>query len=316
MASGTQIALTTVDEAFNEFLRRIELNGTRVMLASKRYNAVKIAIEGALQGKTVRQIGSFQRKTKIRPLDLSDKLDIDAVVSFGPFREYATDGRGTYPESALETVRQALCANETYRVMPQEKNHPTVRLEYADAMSIELAPAFEDLTGQHPHGIGQPNCYIVGDSPSSWKPADYDFDSQVITQLNKDADEKLVPFIKLAKCYFRNMRVPLKSFHTEVLAANDVPGMLWYWKTQGHAFGYHHTLAGFLNCAASSIMTPAVLKGSYSPPVDSETSNFTLIKLADWLKKRSERAWALCRVQDEGAALSGWREFLGDPFPA
>ncbi len=88
------MTLAMLDEAFDELLSRIELNPTRVTLASQRYNAIKAAIENALPDKSVRQIGSFQRKTKIRPLDLSDKLDIDAIVSFGPFRRFATDGRG------------------------------------------------------------------------------------------------------------------------------------------------------------------------------------------------------------------------------
>lgn len=66
------MATLPVDEAFREALGRIELNPSRVELASQRYNAVKASIESALPGKTLRQIGSFQRKTKIRPVDLSD----------------------------------------------------------------------------------------------------------------------------------------------------------------------------------------------------------------------------------------------------
>src|ERR1700719_1445172 len=106
--------LASVDESFDELLSRIELNPTRVTLASQRYNAVKSTIENVLTSKTVRQTGSFQRKTKIRPVDLSDKLDIDAVVSFGTFRQYATAGGGVSPASGLETVRRALASNEIY----------------------------------------------------------------------------------------------------------------------------------------------------------------------------------------------------------
>src|SRR6266478_2779040 len=161
------MAIVSVDEAFKELLRRIELNPARVELASQRYNAVKESIETALPGKTVRQIGSFQRKTKIRPADLSDRLDIDVVVSFGSFYHYAPTGSqgGVSPAFALEIVRQGLRRNETYRVMPQSQDHPTIRLEYADQMAIEMVPAYEDLTGQHPHGLGHPACYIVGASP-------------------------------------------------------------------------------------------------------------------------------------------------------
>ena len=101
------MAFQTVNEAFEELLRRIELNPARVELASQRYSAVKNTIERVLPGKYVSQIGSFQRKTKIRPIDLGDSLDVDAVVSFGRFTQYATDGRNlTF--RCPQTVRSAL----------------------------------------------------------------------------------------------------------------------------------------------------------------------------------------------------------------
>ena len=134
------MAFSSVNEAFEELLRRIELNPARATVASQRYNAVKAAIESALPGKTVSQVGSFQRKTKIRPADLSDGLDIDAVVSFMRFTQYAVGGNGVTPAGALEAVRRALTSNEIYRVMEPEKDHPVVTLQYADDMKIELIP--------------------------------------------------------------------------------------------------------------------------------------------------------------------------------
>src|ERR1035437_490436 len=109
-----EMAFATVADAFLELLTRIELNPARVTLASQRYNAVKTTIENALPGKTVSQIGSFQRKTKIKPADLGDALDIDAVISFGGFYRYAGVGEsGTTPSNALETVRRALVSEGT-----------------------------------------------------------------------------------------------------------------------------------------------------------------------------------------------------------
>ena len=99
---------------------------------------------------TFSQIGSFQRKTKIRPTDLGDGLDIDAVVSFMRFTEYATGSSGVSSSEALEIVRRALTSNETYRVMTPEKDHPVITLQYADDMKIELIPAFVDGAGGLP----------------------------------------------------------------------------------------------------------------------------------------------------------------------
>lgn len=305
--------IVSVDEAFKELLRRIELNPARVELASQRYNAVKQSIETALPGKTVRQIGSFQRKTKIRPADLGDRLDIDVVVSFGRFYHYAPAGtQGLSPAHALEIVRQGLRWNETYRVMPQSKDLPTIQLEYADKMAIELVPAYEDLTGQHSHGPGHPACYIVGASPYYWIPADYDYDAQLISGLNALSEEKLIPSIKLVKSYFRNANVPLKSFHTEILVANSVPGLISEWKGKGYVFGYHHMLAGFLSRASQTVTTPAQLYGSFSPPINSGLSSESLSAVGTFLGSRANVAWQLAGTN----TVAGWREFFGEPFPA
>jgi hypothetical protein len=304
---------TSVDENFRELLSRIELNRSRVVLASERYSAVKATIEGALPGKTLHQIGSFQRKTKIRPLDLSDRLDIDVVVSFGRFYQYSTNSaEGITPDNALGIVRQALRSNEVYRVMPQQQDHPVVRIEYADQMAIEFAPGYEDMTGQHSHGTGGPACYIVGASPYFWLTADYDYDAQVISSLNALSDEKLVPTIKLVKCYFRNAGVPLKSFHAEILVTNAVPTVVSEWKAKGYHYGYQHLLAAVLGHVSRTIATPASLPGSFSPPVDSGLSSTLLVSLSTFVAARSEAAWRLCATN----AITGWREFFGQPFPS
>lgn len=307
------VAISSVDEAFEAVLQRIELNATRVALASQRYNAVKASIERALPGKTVRQIGSFQRKTKIRPQDLSDKLDIDAIVSFGPFRQYAPDG--VTPSRALETVQNGLAANETYEVMPQVRDHPIMRLEYADHMSIELVPAYEDQTGQHPHGNGGPACYIVGSSSSHWRPADYDYDALMISTLNSATNGKLVPTVKLVKTVFRNQGVPLKSFHTEVLVANVVPAIISAWDSQKYRYGYEYILAEFLTRAASVVTSPVALGGSFSPPSASDLNGAMLGKIGQCFAERGLAAWQLCKKAGRDAVI-GWHDFFGDPFPA
>lgn len=311
------MALSSVDEAFDELLHRIELNPTRVALASQRYNAVKASMEGALPGKVVRQIGSFQRKTKIRPADLSDKLDLDAVVSFGGFKQYAAPSvEGVTPIKALDIIRRALSSNQTYRVMPQRLDHPVVRLEYADRMSMELAPAYEDYTGQHPRSKAQPACYIVGTASGSWLPADYDYDAAAISNLNGESGGRLVPAIKLVKAYFRNARVPLTSFHSEVLVANIVPWTLKEWEAKHLRYGYHHILAAFLSHASKIMTNPASLAGSYSPPVNSDLSQSTLAAIGTFLADRADVAWKLATENQAANALLGWRAFFGDNFPA
>jgi Second Messenger Oligonucleotide or Dinucleotide Synthetase domain len=304
--------VATVDEAFRQLLNRIELNPLRVSLASQRYNALKAFIECALPGKTLHQIGSFQRGTKIRAADLGNQLDFEVLVSFGRYSRYSETGTEGYtPGGALRIVQLAIPSNEIYRVMPQQ-DHPIVRVEYPDQMAVELVPGFEDLRTQHHHGPNGPNCFFAAGSLYRWIAADYDYDAQMISQLNARAEGKLVPTIKLVKAYFRNATVPLKSFHTEILVANVIPSLVSEWKWKGYRYGYQHLLAGFLSEVSKTITSAARLHGSFSPPVDSGLSYATLSSLATFLAARAEVAWQLCRADK----IRGWTEFFGEPFPS
>ena len=55
-------AISTVAAGFKELLARLELNPTRVALASQRYKAVGERIHAALRNKEVCQVGSFRKK--------------------------------------------------------------------------------------------------------------------------------------------------------------------------------------------------------------------------------------------------------------
>ena len=305
--------IATVDEAFTQLLSRIELSPFRVTLVSQRYSSLKASIESALPGKTLHQIGSFQRGTKIKPADLSNQLDIEVLVSFGRFSQYSETGTEGYtPSGALRIIQLAVRQSDSYRVIEQQQEHPTIRIEYPDQIAIELVPGFEDLRTQHHHGPNGPNCFFVAGSLYRWIAADYDYDAQIISRLNARAEGKLVPTIKLVKAYFRNAAVPLKSFHTEVLVANVVPSLVSEWKCQGYRYGLHHLFAGFLSEVSKTITSAARLHGSFSPPVDSGLNYATLSSLATFLAARAEVAWQLCKADK----IRGWTEFFGEPFPS
>lgn len=319
----------TVKQAFDVLLQRIELNPTRSKLASQRYQALKETIEANAPGKTVKQIGSFQRQTKIRPEDLSDGLDVDALVIFGSFTKFAAPGEnGVTPNAALHQVNRSLTAEDTYSVMEPELDSPVVVLEYNDAFKVEFVPAYIDKRPQFSHGDLGIDCYIVPDGKGGWKTADYDYDAALISAVNgrTDVAGMLVPFIKLAKAYLRGAKVPMKSFHIEILATLTIPKAIGRWSQENLTWGYEHLLAEFLSSApglmvGTTLLTQGLpagvsLPGSFSPATDSGLTADENKAVVDYLRKQAGAAWRLCGIKDEAEVVAAWREFFGDPFPA
>jgi len=310
-----------IKEAFAETLLRIELNPARVQLASQRYNAIKQVIEQAWPGKTVTQIGSFQRKTKIRPLDLSDKLDIDLLVKFktASWSLFGMPGVWETPESALDKIQRILVADQTYRLMRPKPDAPTVSLAYADQFTFEIVPALVDKTGRYNHRPGEPDCHLVGLKRDTWSPADYDYEAAHISGLNKQTGGRLVPSIKLIKAFLRGHGLspdPLKSFHIEILCARIIPPIIASWEAYGLAWGYHQVLAYFLRNVGNQLAGPVALPNSYSPPIQVNLSPADVQALKSKVDQLGQSAQKLCRLKDAPDMLKRWREFFGDPFPA
>ncbi len=306
----------TVNQAFDELLSRVELNQSRIDLASQRYAAVKAHLETALPGKTVRQIGSFQRRTKIRPADLESPWDIDVSVCFGDVTAYATDGNGITPQRSLEIVRGALTSNQNYLVMDPMHDAPIVVLEYADRFKIELVPCYRERTGKYARA-GEPPAYIVPTPHGAWAPADYDFDAQLISSLNQGpAAGNLVPAIKMLKGFVRAQSLALKSFHVEVLCALTVPGLVRQWQLAGLQWQSQHLFAHALTHAAPLLSGSVRLPGSHSLPVDSGLTSDQRALTQATFEKYGEMARKMIDLNGADGIVNLWRQLYGAPFPA
>lgn len=310
-----------IKEAFAATLSRIELNPTRVQLASQRYKAIKQVIEQAMPGTTVTPIGSFQRQTKIRPLDLSDKLDIDLLVKWKTARWslFGIPGVWQTPEAALQQIQKVLGADQTYSMMRPKPGAPTVCLTSADQLTFEIVPALVDKTGRYQHRPVELDCYLVGVNRQSWSVADYDYEAAYLSSLNLQTDGRLVPAIKLIKAFLRGHGFspdPLTSFHLEILCARIIPPILAFWGAYGLSWGYQQVLAYFLCNVGTQLASPAALPNSYSPPLQVNLSPADLYVLKSKVDQLGQAARKLCQLKELPDTLKRWREFFGDPFPA
>lgn len=312
VAKGRKMTMANseVEAAFREYLHRIELNPARVALASKRYGAIKKQLESELSGALVKQVGSFQRKTKIRPESDNEALDIDVLVVFATAHEFSANGLS--PADGLKRVKGGLTDDGTYEAMRPRTDAPVVTLVYADGFRFELIPAYQDRTGRHTTREDPPS-YLVATN-DGWCPNDYDYDARAITAINQSAvvRGKVVPLIKILKKFNRIHDIPLTSFHVELLVATKLVSRLKEWQAKGYTWGYRHMVAEFFSGSAGVIGQSLQVPDSVTPPYKSDLSLWTISSIRKRYEEFGSRAWRLCEAE---ADLLAWAKFMGDPFP-
>lgn len=301
-----------VHKGFETCLSRIELDSTRVEEASQHYNAVKSWLEDRLNV-TVRQVGSFQRHTKIRPTvenGTVSAIDIDATVCFGDVTYFTSYG-GTTGASALEQVRSALTSNGQYRLLNPEIDHPVVTLSYANEFYLELIPCFKNRIPPE-NTFRDPASYYVANSMGNWEVADYDFDSRYITAVNKKTGGKLVPAIKLLKRFIRNRSIGLKSFQLEVVAALLLDAYFEAAPQNFPDWEWQDVLIFFLKVAPAMLANNPCLPGSQSAHIP--VSNLTDVQrqLTVWCEIFVD----LNRMPDGQEKLQLFKTAYGKPFPS
>ena len=305
------ISKSTVHRGFEDCLSRIELNTTRVKEASQHYNAVKSWLESKLSV-TVRQVGSFQRSTKIRPIveeGAIEPIDIDAIVCFGD--AYAFVDGGITCSMALQWVNDSLTSNTTYGLLKPEIDNPVVTLSYKNEFYIELIPCYRNRIGAA-NSSREPASYLVANGDGLWEEADYDFDSEFITAANKRAGKKLVPAIKLVKRFIRNNGIPLKSFQIEVLCAL-ILGPFFEGAAQNQQnWEWQDSLYLFMKMAPAVLDANPTLPGSKS--ICQPTSNLvsTQRQLIEWAGVFDE----LRDLPDTKERYDIYRKVYGAPYPA
>lgn len=307
-------AKSSVHRAFELCLSRIELDPTRVAEASQHYNAVKNWLEGRMNV-TVRQVGSFQRKTKTRPIvddGQVSPIDIDALVCFGDATHFASAwGGGTTPESALEQVRRALMLNGTYKLLAPEIDHPVVTLSYANEFFIELVPCYRNRFPPD-NTYRDPASYLIANRFGNWEDADYDFDSQYISQANKKSDGYLVPAIKLLKRFIRNKQIGLKSFQVEILAALILEPFFEIAPQNHPDWQWQDAIWFFLKIAPALLANNPAIPGSKTAHIPVENLPVVQSILLEYAGIFDD----LRKLPDGSETLRLYRAAYGAPFPS
>ncbi len=322
---------TTVNGAFDEFLRgTVNLEPSKTQTARKSrdnliYNIKSFSGDDdffSINGSKCLNFGSFQRHTKIRPLD---DIDIMICISGSDDRKYSNAGNGTYYMGANQTDKQnGLNTRDTnylnsskvinrfisklsnindYSKAEMHKNHEaaTLKLKSYD-WNFDIVPCFY-CTGDF---------YLIPDGNGNWKKTDPRIDNDRITNINQKYDGNLLTLIRLIK-YWNARRIThtIGSYMLECMVLNRYENMAtpvnWWIDVQ-----FRDTLNYLSNAIYNEVYDPKGIQGNLNEFTYSEKKNISDALAKAYIKSREAVA---AESDSQRIAIKKWREVFGLYFP-
>jgi hypothetical protein len=299
---------------FQQLRRNLELNDTFKEIIQTRHSAVRSVIEN--NDSSIREtklIGSLQRQTRIQPRP-NDGFDIDILVVLGEFSNWVSVG-GVTPAQALANVHSSVRESDRYAAKNPQQDSPTVTLDFADRVKVELVPAYIDNIGVTPNGESVPpkgRGYWVPNN-GRWEHADYDFEADYITEKNRVSDGWLVPAIKMLKAIRREYFPQLRSFPLEIISAQTIPIIVAGQKSRGLQISSPELLEIFFGVVKETVSPSLKIPGSNSPPVIIDAVTIESIKNTFGAIER--HITSINRSTTQAEKIEGWRKLFGECFP-
>lgn len=296
----------TLDNAFDEFCSRLEITDTQSDLAVQRHKAVRDHIEQNSPFEIEKTIlyGSYARSTQIKPLnDDQWNFDVDVLVILNGSKSnidkyYNSSGRSY---KLLKDFYEFLV---DYQKLEVEKDSPSISIKWQKPkMKVEITPAFRHVDGG----------FMVPNAPSwlssyDWFRSDPLSDAAAISNGNQFCNGKLVPFIKMLKCWNRSYKEKIiaSSFALETIA--------FYSATQTKFRTYDFEFRTFFN--------KLIELDEKTIPSPSKSGNDLKIHLSygqiDSIKdtiKDMQRAYDLDKRGQHELAIAEMHKVFGNPFP-
>jgi predicted nucleotidyltransferase len=207
----------SVEVHFRRFASSLELTNEETRKAATIQNQIREVLEARQDISRAELSGSYDRKTKIRPLH-----DIDILVVFDPSVAY--DGRGTMikPRQFLSEIGKSVPAlrKKIPRVGNSRFQDRSLNIA-VDGIGFDLVPAFELQRGGY---------FIPNRKQQEWIPTNPLKFAERLTPLNQSDyfGERLVPFIKMVKSWAKQSAPELKSYLIEVLILKCMHGIESY----------------------------------------------------------------------------------------
>lgn len=323
---------TTVNNAFAEFMKdTVNLDADKTKLArASRDNLIEnikdfssdVDFFQVYEDKILR-FGSFERCTKIRPID---DIDLMLCMSGEGKRTYTEMGNVIYINGCEADSNNGLLTNGTtylnstkvinrfisklsglkdYKKAEIHKNHEAATLQLKSyTWNFDVVPCFYTNT----------DYYLIPDGAGNWKKTDPRIDNERTTNINQKHNGKLLELIRLIK-YWNNRRVTLKigSYLLECMILNryennQTPDNWWIDLQFGDTMKY------LSSAILMDVNDPKGIQGNLN---DFSWENRCKIStaLSRAYNKAAEAANLELEKKDQKGAITKWREVLGSSFP-
>ncbi len=283
--------MSYIDDAFAKLKSNLEITQTESRLAQTRHQLVRDHIEEHWELTDHFLTGSYKRHTKTKKLK-----DVDIFVVIDPDGPQGELANGT-GSSAVSALRQVLALR--WDDLTVDDNVVTINYGDEDVASYEVAPVFERTGG----GYTMPNGF-------EWMDTDPLEQGELVTQKNKDCDEKFVPFVKMVKGINREADEPIDpSFLLEVMALDVV----------SDPFGrYQDEIRFYLASVTDRIVENWPDPVGLGPDVNCDISMDRRVELREIVQQWLYVAEEALRLEYEGrerASVDTWRELFGWRMP-
>lgn len=203
----------TLESMLSDRARDVAPTQAQQAAAVRSQNHLRDVLDsGQMQGRIVRSflIGSYARRTAIRPLD-----DVDIVVVVDPSAWQRPLGRlldlAPPPERILKSFARAIKYRYPTSGVHVQRRSVGLKMDHLD---IDIVPAMEK---QERDGA----ICVPDRSADNWIDSDPSLHSTVVTEINKASKKKFLALVRLLKAW--NAGLPstacLKGFAIETLAA-------------------------------------------------------------------------------------------------
>lgn len=324
---------TTVNNAFSEFMKdTVNLNPTQTKTARTSRDNLLSNIKSfsgdsdffSINGSRCLRFGSFERHTKLRPLD---DIDLMICISASDDRVYSYAGNDIYYMGANETDKKnglntintdhlnstkvinrfisKLSDLSDYSKAQMHKNHEaaTLKLKSYD-WNFDIVPCFY-CSGDF---------YLIPDGNGNWKKTDPRIDNDRTKEINQEHNGNLLPLIRLIK-YWNNRRITytMGSYMLECMILNRYQNLStpdnWWIDVE-----FKNTLQYLSSAIYYSVNDPKGIQGDLNSFSYSER-----VKISEALKNAHTKAVEAFNLEvndkNQEAAIKKWGEVLGPLFP-